>query len=79
MMEKRHLGSLLPSLNSLWMRLAYSVISTLRFIHKRSGSSDRDHETHLEVSTASVDLIELAPDSHSKTTQIAPNGKRVAP
>lgn len=43
------------------------------------GSSHKVRETHLEVSTASVVLTELAPDSHRKTTQIAPNGKRVAP
>lgn len=36
-------------------------------------------EAYFEVSTASVVLIELAPDPHRKTTQIAPNGKSPAP
>lgn len=31
------------------------------------------------MSTSTVVLIELAPDSQRKITQIAPNGKRVAP
>lgn len=43
------------------------------------GSTNQVCETYFEVSTASVVLTELAPDSHRKTTQIAPNGKRVAP
>lgn len=36
-------------------------------------------ETYPDVSTPNVALIELAPDPQRNTTQIAPNGKRVAP
>lgn len=43
------------------------------------GSTNHVPETYLEVSTPSVVLIELALDSQRKTTQRAPNGKRVAP
>lgn len=35
--------------------------------------------SYLDVSTENVVLMELAPDSHRKTAQIAPRGKRVAP
>lgn len=61
------------------IKIIMDGMASSAFIHKSSRSSIQVHETYLEVSTASVVLIELAPDSHRKTTQIAPNGKRVAP
>lgn len=61
---------------NVWMGGRVQLSNHMRFF---SRSSDQDRETHLEVSTPSVVLIELAPDSHRNATQIAPNGKRVAP
>lgn len=57
----------------------YHTQASCELLNGRTPPAFEFPQTYLEVSTASVLLIELAPDSRSSSTQIAPNGKRAAP